>query len=90
MSSNTPSDTAGVTSQPSPHSVDETLQRLEQVIRHRGLTLFAHFDHSGEAARVGLAMQPAHVARLWQPAGGDAADGRVAFDCAGSSSYTGL
>jgi len=70
MSSNAPSGTAGVTSQPSPHSLDETLQRLEQVIRHRGLTLFAHFDHSGEAARVGLAMQPAHVLVFGSPRAG--------------------
>jgi uncharacterized protein (DUF302 family) len=70
MSSNAPSGTAGVTSQPSPHSVNETLQRLEQVIRNRGLTLFAHFDHSGEAAKVGLAMQPAHVFVFGSPRAG--------------------
>ena len=42
MSSNAPTASAGgVTSQPSPYSVDETLQRLEQVKRNRGLTRFA-------------------------------------------------
>jgi uncharacterized protein (DUF302 family) len=70
MSSNAPSATAGVTSQPSPYSVDETLQRLEQVIRNRGLTLFAHFDHGGEAAKVGLTTRPAHVLVFGNPRAG--------------------
>jgi len=67
MSSNAPSATAGVTSQPSPYSVDERLQRLEQVIRNRG---FAHFDHGGEAAKVGLTMRPAHVLVFGNPRAG--------------------
>jgi uncharacterized protein (DUF302 family) len=72
VSSNAPSATAGVTSQPSPYSVDDTLQRLEQVMRDRGLSLFAHFDHSGEAARAGLTMQPAHVLVFGNPRAGTA------------------
>jgi uncharacterized protein (DUF302 family) len=59
-----------VVSQPSPYSVNETLQRLEQVMRNRGLTLFAHFDHSGEAAKAGLTMQPAHVLVFGNPKAG--------------------
>ena len=62
--------TTGVVSRPSPVSVDDTLQRLEQVIRDRGLTLFAHFDHSSEAARAGLDMQPAHVLVFGNPKAG--------------------
>jgi uncharacterized protein (DUF302 family) len=42
----------------SPHSVLETVTRLETIIREKGLTLFAQIDHSGEAAKVGLKMQP--------------------------------
>ncbi len=61
MSSTERSIVAGVASQPSPFSVDETLQRLEHVIHDRGLTIFARFDHSGEAAKAGLTMQPAQV-----------------------------
>jgi uncharacterized protein (DUF302 family) len=37
------------------------LDRLEQGIRDRGLTLFAHIDHKANAETVGLEMQPAHV-----------------------------
>jgi uncharacterized protein (DUF302 family) len=61
---------AGVASQPSPYGVDETLRRLEQVIRTRGLTLFVHVNHSGEAARAGLTMRPAHVLVFGSPAAG--------------------
>jgi uncharacterized protein (DUF302 family) len=42
----------------SPHSVLETLARLEVIVREKGLTIFAEIDHSGEAAKVGLQMQP--------------------------------
>ena len=62
--------TTGVVSRPSPVSVDDTLQRLERVILDRGLTLFAHFDHSREAARAGLVMQPAHVLVFGNPKAG--------------------
>jgi uncharacterized protein (DUF302 family) len=61
---------AGVISQPSPYGVDETLQKLEQVIQSRGLTVFARFDHSDEATRVGLTMQPAHVLVFGSPRAG--------------------
>src|SRR5712671_7870546 len=61
---------AGVVSQLSQFSVDDTRQRLEQVIRDRGLTLFAHFDHSGEAAKAGLTMPPAHVLIFGNPKAG--------------------
>jgi uncharacterized protein (DUF302 family) len=54
----------------SPFSVEETLQRLQQAILSRNLTLFAHIDHSGEAKRVGLAMQDAHVLIFGNPKGG--------------------
>jgi uncharacterized protein (DUF302 family) len=32
--------------------------------------LFAHFDHSGEAAKAGLSMQPAHVLVFGNPTAG--------------------
>jgi uncharacterized protein (DUF302 family) len=60
----------GVVSQSSPYSLDETLQQIERVIRDRRLTLSAQFDHSGEAAKVGLTMQPAHVLVFGNPKAG--------------------
>jgi uncharacterized protein (DUF302 family) len=51
----------------SPYAVGETVDRLEAVIRSWGLTLFAHIDHSGNAERVGLAMQAAHLLIFGNP-----------------------
>jgi uncharacterized protein (DUF302 family) len=60
----------GITSAPSSFSVDETLRRLERVVTSRGLTVFSRFDHSDEATRVGMTMQPAHVLVFGNPRGG--------------------
>jgi uncharacterized protein (DUF302 family) len=42
----------------SAHTVLETLSRLEKIVQAKGLTIFAQIDHSGEAAKAGLTMQP--------------------------------
>jgi uncharacterized protein (DUF302 family) len=57
----------GVLSTASPFSVDDTIDRLHATIHARGLTLFAHIDHGGNAERVGLAMQPAHLLIFGNP-----------------------
>jgi uncharacterized protein (DUF302 family) len=43
------------------------LARLQEAIRSRKLSLFAHIDHSREAKRVGLKMQEAHVLIFGNP-----------------------
>jgi uncharacterized protein (DUF302 family) len=68
--SGTPPSVEGIESKPSPFSVEETLERLQAAIHHRNLSLFAHIDHSGEAKRVGLTMQEAHVLIFGNPKGG--------------------
>jgi uncharacterized protein (DUF302 family) len=42
----------------SPHTVMETLERLETIVQAKGLTILARIDHSGDAAKAGLQMQP--------------------------------
>jgi uncharacterized protein (DUF302 family) len=42
----------------SPHTVVETLARLETIVQAKGLTILARIDHSGDAAKAGLQMQP--------------------------------
>jgi uncharacterized protein (DUF302 family) len=42
----------------SPHSVPETLARLEKIVRSKNIPILATIDHSGDAARVGLQMNP--------------------------------
>ena len=66
----TPPSVEGIVTRPSPFSVEETLVRLQEAIHSRNLTLFAHIDHSGEAKRVGLTMQAAHVLIFGNPKAG--------------------
>jgi len=68
--SGTPPSVEGIVTRPSPFSVEKTLERLQEAIHSRNLTLFAHIDHSGEARRVGLTMQEAHVLIFGNPKGG--------------------
>ena len=60
----------GITHLPSPYSVADTLKRLESVIASKGLTIFARIDHSGEAAKVGLTMQPTELLLFGSPKSG--------------------
>jgi uncharacterized protein (DUF302 family) len=48
----------GIVSEPSNHSVDETVDRLKGILQSKGLTLFAVIDHSGEAKKVAMKMPP--------------------------------
>ena len=68
--SGTPRSVEGIVTRSSPLSVEQTLERLEEIIRSRNLTLFANIDHSGGARRVGLTMQEAHVLIFGNPKGG--------------------
>ena len=70
MTSGTPPSVEGIVTRPSPFSVEETLQRLQKIIQSRNLTLFAHINHSGEARKVGLTMQEAHVLIFGSPKAG--------------------
>lgn len=54
----------------SPRSVSDSLQRLEEILRSKGMTIFARIDHSGEAAKVGLEMHPTQVLLFGSPKGG--------------------
>jgi uncharacterized protein (DUF302 family) len=42
----------------SSRSVSETLARLETIVQGKGLTILARIDHSGDAGKAGLTMQP--------------------------------
>lgn len=60
----------GVTGKPSPFSVAETLDRLEKALEAKGIRVFARVDHSGEAHRVGLHMNPTQLLIFGNPKGG--------------------
>jgi uncharacterized protein (DUF302 family) len=42
----------------SSYAVTESIDRLEALVRQRGLIVFARIDFSGDAARAGLALRP--------------------------------
>lgn len=60
----------GLTTVVSPYTVQETLKRLEDLIVARGLKLFVRIDHSGEAEKAGLKMNPAQVLIFGSPVAG--------------------
>jgi uncharacterized protein (DUF302 family) len=55
---------------PSSYSVPEILSRLETLARDKGLTVFAHLDFSGDAARAGLSQPPTGLVILGNPKSG--------------------
>jgi uncharacterized protein (DUF302 family) len=60
----------GIVKIPSHHSVDETVAKLEAILKSKGVTLFALVDHSGEAEKVGLKMPPTKLSIFGNPKGG--------------------
>jgi uncharacterized protein (DUF302 family) len=54
----------------SQHSVAVTVQRLEALLRERGIMVFALIDFSGDAARAGLTMPPEQLLIFGNPKGG--------------------
>ena len=45
----------------SPHSVSETLARLETIVQSKGIPILALIDHSGDAAKAGFSMRPTQL-----------------------------
>jgi uncharacterized protein (DUF302 family) len=54
----------------SKYSVVVTLERLESMLKARGVMIFARIDHSGEAAKAGLEMRPTEVLVFGSPKAG--------------------
>ena len=60
----------GIIDVPSNHSVDQTVEKLKQILKAKGVTLFALIDHSGEAAKVGMKMPPTKLLIFGNPKAG--------------------
>jgi uncharacterized protein (DUF302 family) len=60
----------GFVSKPSRYSVDETVERLKDLLIAKGITLFALVDHSGEAEKAGLQMRPTKLLIFGSPRAG--------------------
>ncbi len=51
----------------SPHSVAQTLDRLEAVMKKKGITIFTRIDHAAGAMKVGVEMAPTQVLIFGSP-----------------------
>jgi uncharacterized protein (DUF302 family) len=60
----------GIVKIQSRHSVAETVDKLEAILKSKGVTLFALIDHSGEAEKVGMKMPPTKLLIFGNPKAG--------------------
>lgn len=60
----------GIIDVPSNHSVDETVDRVTNILQAKGITLFALVDHSGEAEKMGMKMPPTKLLIFGSPKAG--------------------
>ncbi len=60
----------GIINQPSKYSVEETLNRLEAVLKSKGITIFARIDQKAAAENVGMSMQPTELLIFGDPRAG--------------------
>lgn len=60
----------GLVALKSPFSARETMNRLEENAKQRGLTVFARIDHAAGAARIGKTLRPTEVLIFGNPQGG--------------------
>jgi uncharacterized protein (DUF302 family) len=64
-------DVRGIVTKASPYTwVSETLQRLWETVREKGIEVFALVDHSGAAQRAGLEMQETKLLIFGSPKAG--------------------
>jgi uncharacterized protein (DUF302 family) len=68
--STTESTSNGIITVASPHSGAATVDRLQALIRERGLMLFSCIDFSGDAGRAGLAMPFSQLVIFGNPKAG--------------------
>jgi uncharacterized protein (DUF302 family) len=60
----------GIIDRPSNHSVEQTVDELKNILKSKGVTLFACVDHSGEAAKVGMSMRSTKLLIFGNPTSG--------------------
>jgi uncharacterized protein (DUF302 family) len=60
----------GVIALKSPHAAKETMDRLETVLKQKGMTIFARVDHAAGAAKIGKQLRPTELVIFGNPQGG--------------------
>jgi uncharacterized protein (DUF302 family) len=67
MSSNSKN---GIVTIPGRQTVDQIVQKLEGILKAKGVKLFALIDHSGEAEKAGMPMRPTKLLIFGNPKAG--------------------
>jgi uncharacterized protein (DUF302 family)/uncharacterized membrane protein YidH (DUF202 family) len=65
-----PATNKGIIDKPSNHSVEQTVERVKNILQSKGVALFALIDHSGEAEKVGMKMRPTKLLIFGNPKAG--------------------
>jgi uncharacterized protein (DUF302 family) len=65
-----PNPDAGILTLESRHSVENTVLKLAELLRVKGVKVFAVVDHSGEAEKAGLVMPATRLVIFGNPKGG--------------------
>lgn len=60
----------GLVSMTSSHSVSETIDRLEAILKQRSILVFARIDFAADAARAGMPMRPEQMLIFGNPKAG--------------------
>jgi uncharacterized protein (DUF302 family) len=60
----------GMVAVKSPYSAKDTMNRLEENVKQRGLLVFARIDHAAGAAKVGKVIRPTELLIFGNPQGG--------------------
>lgn len=60
----------GLVSVPSAHDAKTTMNRLEQVVKQKGMNVFARIDHAAGAAQIGKPLRSTEVLIFGNPQGG--------------------
>lgn len=60
----------GIETVASHYSVDQTVERVKQLLESKAIKMFALIDHSGEAEKAGFAMQNTKLIIFGNPAAG--------------------
>jgi uncharacterized protein (DUF302 family) len=62
-----PATSKGIIDKRSNRSVDQTVERLKNILQAKGVNLFVLVDHSGEAEKVGMKMRPTKLLIFGNP-----------------------
>jgi uncharacterized protein (DUF302 family) len=60
----------GLISVKSSYNAKDTMMRVEDVVKQRGLTVFARIDHAAGAAKIGKTLRPTELLIFGNPQGG--------------------